>query len=382
MLFKTIDELESKYLDLLEDICNIESPTNFKEGVDKVGKYLADFANKKGWKTEVLHIENAGDPISITMNSEATLEPVVFSGHIDTVHPLGLFKAPMVTRDEKNMYGPGTLDCKGGVAASLLAMDALEKCGFKARPVKLIIQTDEETGSRTSGKKTIDYMIEQSQGAVAFFNTEGIADDENKITLARKGIARFEFRVHGKAAHSATCHNKGASAILEASHKIIELEKFKEKEGITCNCGVIFGGTVANSVAEECTFTADFRYKTPEDLERLQKAVQTIAGTVYTHNTSCEAVQISDRPCMPLSQKNLDLLDKINKIYEKTGLPIYNYREALGGSDAAYITLADIPCIDSIGLSGNGGHSIDEFILISSLAECAKRLASVAMYIQ
>jgi len=381
MLFETIERLESKYLDLLEDICNIESPTYFKEGIDKVGRYLIDFANKKGWDVEVLHLENAGDPICITLNPDASLEPIVFSGHIDTVHPIGLFPTPAVTRDGSKMYGPGTLDCKGGVAASLLAMESLEACGFTSRPIKLIIQTDEETGSRTSGKKTVDFMIEKSRGAIAFFNTEAIGE-KPEVTLARKGIARFEFSVHGKAAHSASCHNEGASAILEASHKIIELEKFKEADGITCNCGVISGGSVANTVAEECTFTADFRYKNPEELETIQKAVKKIAETVYTKDVLCDAVQISDRPCMPLTEKNLELLSKINAIYEKMGLPTYTYRRGNGGSDAAYITLADIPCIDSIGVEGDRGHSIEEYVLKDSVSACAKRLASVAMHIK
>ena len=43
----------------------------------------------------------------------------------------------------------------------------------------------------------------------------------------------------GIAGHSSTCYEKSASAILEAAHKIIELEKMKENDGITCNCGVI-----------------------------------------------------------------------------------------------------------------------------------------------
>ena len=380
MLFKTIDSLESSYLDLLEDICNIESPTNFKEGIDKVGSRLIDFAKNKGWKVDLLQLEAAGNPIVITMNPEAKLEPVIFSGHIDTVHPIGLFKTPAVTRKDGIMYGPGVLDCKGGVVASLLAMDALEKCEFKARPVKLIIQTDEETGSRTSGKKTVEYMIEHSKGAIAFFNTEAISK-KTCVTLARKGIARFEFRVRGVAGHSASCYEEGASAILEAAHKIIELEKFKEKDGITCNCGVISGGTVANSVAEECTFLADFRYKTTEELDTLQKAVRTIAEAVYTHDTTCEAVKISDRPCMPLVEKNLALFEKLNEIHNRVGLPAYTYREALGGSDAAYITIADIPCIDSIGPSGGRCHSVDEFLEMDSIADCAKRLATVTVNI-
>ena len=70
-LFDTIEEMEGKYLDILEEVCNIESPTDFKEGVDKVGKYFLDFAKEKGWKTEVLNQEISGDALLLTLNPDA-----------------------------------------------------------------------------------------------------------------------------------------------------------------------------------------------------------------------------------------------------------------------------------------------------------------------
>lgn len=380
MLWREIEKLNEKYIKLLEKVCNVESPTDYKKGIDEVGKIFSEEAVNLGWRVEIRELENAGNPICITMNPEAKLPPVVLSGHIDTVHPLGLFPTPATSVTEEKIYGPGTHDCKGGAVASLMAMEALQNCGFKSRPVKLILQTDEETGSRTSGKKTIEFMLEKSRGSVAFLNTEAISKD-NTVTLARKGIARFQFEVSGKAAHSASCATSGASAILEAAHKIIELEKFKENEGITCNCGTVSGGSVPNTVAEKCIFIADFRYANEEQFKTIEKAVSTIAETVYTHDTTCTAVQISSRPSMPWSNKNLDLFNKINKIYSEHGLPQLKYRKGLGGSDAAYITLADIPCIDSIGPFGSGGHSRDEYVFTRDLSECARRLSLVVMYI-
>ena len=56
-------------------------------------------------------------------------------------------------------------------------------------------------------------------------------------------------------------------------------------------------------------------------------------------------------------------------------------RTCLSGSDAAYITLAEIPCVDNLGVDGGNIHSIREFAQLDSLAECAKRLAAVACYL-
>ena len=377
-VFSTIDELNDKYVDIWEDVCNIESPTVYKIGVDAVADYFVNLAKKLDLAINIQDDKKAGKVVCITLNPDVKAQPIVFSGHIDTVHPIGLFGTPVVRRDDQKIYGPGVTDCKGGVVASMLAIESLAKCGFNKRPVKLIIQSDEETGSSVSDKQTIKFMIENAKDAVAFLNAEGIK--RGKACVYRKGILRVTFAISGKAAHSARCFN-GANAICEAAHKIIELEKMKDADSLTCNCGVISGGTVANTVAEKCEFVADIRFS---NREQYDKAIE-ICKQNANHNTiegcSCEIVNISVRPAMPLVDKNVALLQKMNEIYKNCGMPQLELSGALGGSDASYTTEADIPTVDSIGIDGDNIHSINEFAYIKSLAECAKRLAAVAFYI-
>lgn len=374
-LFDVIDSMEKEYINIWEDVCNIESPTSYKKGVDEVGKYFIKFAHKRGWKVEVLQLENAGNAVCIILNPDINEESVTFSGHIDTVHPLGFFGNPAVRRDDINIYGPGVMDCKGGVVASLMAIDALEKCGFNARPVQLIIQTDEETSSKNSNKKTVEFMCEKARNSIAFLNTEGIQGDT--AVLARKGIIRFKFTVLGVAVHSAKC-TKGANAITEAAHKILKLEELKNSDGITCNCGVINGGTAPNSVAAECVFYADIRFNNKAECDEAIKIVTNIAKESFVDGCTCKLEQISYRPAMSLTNINSKLLYKMNEIYAKNNLPVLEQRYCLGGSDAAYITEFGIPCIDSIGVDGGNIHSVNEFARLDSLKEAAKRLASVA----
>jgi len=67
----------------------------------------------------------------------------------------------------------------------------------------------------------------------------------------------------------------------------------------------------------------------------------------------------------------------VRKIYQENGLPVLEKGKRTGGSDGADVTAFGIPCIDSLGAEGDGIHSIDEFAWLSSLAESAKRIASV-----
>ena len=60
-LIETIEELNEQYLDILEDVCNIESPTDYKDGVDAVGDYFAEKARALGFSVECFRHEKAGD---------------------------------------------------------------------------------------------------------------------------------------------------------------------------------------------------------------------------------------------------------------------------------------------------------------------------------
>ena len=312
-VFFAIDEMNDRYCDLWEQACNVESPTSYKEGVDAVGDIFIELAKKQNWLVEVLELEKAGNAICITINPDAKEKPVVFSGHIDTVHPIGLFGTPAVRKDETCIYGPGVMDCKGGVVASMMALEALNRCGFDKRPVKLIIQTDEETSSKTSNQQTISFMVEKAGDAVAFLNTEGIQDDT--AVLVRKGILRYAFAVHGKAMHSSKCMY-GANAVAEAAHKILKLETMKDIDGLSCNCGVINGGSVPNSVAEECEFSADIRFVDRQQLEEAIAFCEEVANNSTIEGCSCTATKISVRPAMPLCDANVELLDKMNELPE------------------------------------------------------------------
>lgn len=384
-LLEIIEALSSKYVDFWVDVCNLESPTADKQRVDACGKYFIDKAREKGWSVEINEQENAGNPICITLNPDSKNAPVILSGHIDTVHPVGLFGNPPTKVDGGRIYGPGVTDCKGGIVAGFMAMDALEQVGFKDRPVRLIIQTDEESGSRHSGKKTVGYMCERSKGAVAFLNLEPMGlnkDGLGKATVTRKGIERLSFKVRGKEAHASLCANEGANAIAEAAHKIVELNKLKDAKGITCNIGTIKGGSVSNTVAGYCEFEVDIRYATAQQNQWIKEYVSRIASQNVIDGCSCTVEEVSSRIAMEYSPKNIELLGKINDILGTYGPFTFTESAGMGGSDAAYVTAEGIPCLDSFGTIGGLLHSVGEFGEIWSLTASAKIQALVCALIR
>ncbi|MCR4683203.1 MAG: M20/M25/M40 family metallo-hydrolase, partial [Clostridiales bacterium] len=182
--------------------------------------------------------------------------------------------------------------------------------------------------------------------------------------------------VRGKSVHAANC-TKGISAIAEAAMKITELEKLKDPAGITCSCGTISGGTAINTVPEECSFTLDVRFSNAEETDFADMRVREIAEHSFIPGSSCTVELISRRAAMVRCERNLTLLDRMNAVYEAWGLPVLSPEMSKGGSDAADVTLRGIPCVDSIGVTGGGIHTVREYAEIDSLTAAAKRIATV-----
>ena len=374
--FNTIDAFNAQFIKVLEDICNIESPTDYKLGVDAVGAYIIDFSHKQGFKTECFEQNIAGNVVCVTMNADSPKAPIVLSGHMDTVHKVGSFGTPAVRFENDKILGPGVCDCKGGIVAALLAMVSLKQCGYCDRPIMLLLQSDEESNSKQSDKATVKYICEKSKNAVAFLNMEPYSP--GNACLLRKGIITYRFTVNGVAAHASKCANEGLNAIEEAVGKILQIARLKDDDGVTCCCSLIYGGTVVNAVPDQCEFYVDARFASADQQKWLQEKMQEIADHEEIKGCKTNLSVVSMRPAMENSDKNYKLLECINNAFKTSGLPVLKAVKSNGGSDAAYISERGIPCVDSLGVSGENIHSHDEFAFVDSLAESAKRIAAIA----
>ena len=375
-VFKKIEELNESYYDVWEQACNLESPTQDKASVDAVGSYFARMAEERGWKVEYCRQAVSGDVVNITLNPDSPEKPLIISGHIDTVHPVGSWGSPAVRRDAEKIYGPGVTDCKGGVVAGFMAMDALWRCGFDKRPVRLLLQTDEEVSSLQSDKATINYICEKAMEGVGFMNLE--THTTGFTCTSRKGVATYRFRVEGKEGHASRCVTEGASAVADAAHKIIELEKLKDDNGLTCSCGIVRGGTASNTIPGECIIVANFRFATAQQWEWLENYVRELSETVHVPGCKCTYELAGMRPAMEEVERNMEFLKKANAIFAENGLLELKPRMLRGGSDAADVTAYGGTCLDSLGVRGGGSHTANEYAWLESLAEAAKRVAAVA----
>lgn len=368
-----IENLYPKYVDFWVKLCNIESPSNYKAGVDQVGNAILDFVKDFGLETEVLKLENSGNPLFLTLKGNKNSPPVCLTAHMDTVFPVGsLQKSPTRIQDDV-LYALGSADCKGGIISCIMSLEVIKNLVALDKDVVLLFNSEEENSGLGSNKQAIKAICEKAKNAVACFNLE-MNRLPNSLCLERKGILSVKFVVNGIEAHAGYCYNMGSSAILEASRKIIELEKYKDENGITISCGKISGGTKSNVVPKYCEFELDIRFFNQEQKLQVLEILDNISKTSFIEGTTCSYSIITSREPMSNSKKNYDLLDKINAIYKNYGLEPYGSHKTSGGSDCGELTTFGVPTIDCLGVKGFNIHNEKEHAILSSLKDSVRRI--------
>lgn len=210
-----IDRREADMLRFWKELVLLESPSDYKAGVDAVGNAIADFCRRElGWCIRFQEDKVYGNCLAVcSCPFEDYRDGVALSAHMDTVHPLGSFQ-PLLREDAAYLYGPGAGDCKGGIILCLLTAMALNHTGYRKRPIKLLFAADEESGG-PSGR---DFYPRELAGSALMFNAEsGLRD---RLVTGRKASLIAVYEITGIPAHIGYLEDTPKSAIREAARKL------------------------------------------------------------------------------------------------------------------------------------------------------------------
>jgi acetylornithine deacetylase len=180
-------------------------------------------------------------------------------GHTDTVpYDPNWSEATNLTERDGKLYGRGSCDTKGFIAAALTALETTKP----QKPMALVFTADEEIG--LVGAK----VLAENQALHPRYSIVGEPTSLKPIR-AGKGYSLAEVIVKGREAHSAY-PALGASAVFRAARLIHRLESIATKlrddqhpafdpPYTTLNIGLINGGSAKNVLAGECRFTLEWR---------------------------------------------------------------------------------------------------------------------------
>jgi len=252
---------------LTRQLVDIESITG-NEAL--VGDVLHAELCRLGYEANKLPVE--GTRYNVYATSPQQPRPdIVFSTHMDTVPPF----IPS-SEDATRIYGRGSCDAKGIIAAQMAAAERLRAGGVYVGLLFLVGEERNSLGAQVANQ--------QSPGCKFLVNGE---PTENRMATASKGTLRVNVIAEGRMAHSAY-PELGESAIdklLEALRKLRAM-KLPTEEGIgpcTLNIGLIEGGRAPNVIPDKARASLLYRLIGPtQELRReMEQAVTGLARVEF-----------------------------------------------------------------------------------------------------
>ncbi len=304
----------------------------------EAGRYLAHYLAELGWRITEQPV--AGDRANVIASTGA--DPlVVFSTHFDCVPP---FFPSRIEGDR--LYGRGSCDAKGILAAQVAAADALVRSG-EAR-VGLLFLVGEERGS--DGAKAANRVAPRS--CRYLINGE---PTDSRLGLATRGALRIRLRATGRAAHS-SFPELGESAIDKLIDALVELRGIElpvdPVMGRTHYTVGLIGGGVAPNVVPAAA-EAEVMFRTVSDTAPLLDAIAPLSARV-----------------------------DVEHVIE---VPLVKLATVPGIETAVFPYTTDMPFLGAWGqplLFGPGSihvaHTADEFVSIAELTAAVDRYIEIA----
>jgi succinyl-diaminopimelate desuccinylase len=302
-----VDELVPEMIECLQELVRI--PT-----VNPPGAHYADFVEAlgrryraAGYETTVVRATGHPDDreafprVNLLGRREGSAPgPCVhFNGHLDVVPPGDGWTCDPFGGElrEGKIFGRGTCDMKGGIVASLFAVEALRRAGVRlGGAVEQSATVDEETG----GFAGVAYLSEKGYFAAHKQQHVIITEplDPDQVCLGHRGVYWFEVTVLGRTAHGGMPF-LGESAI-EGMGRLLGLIRERVQPALlrretslpvvppgarraTLNINAIAGGQAIDGpqspcVADRCSAIFDRRFLPEESIEEVRAEVALLLG--------------------------------------------------------------------------------------------------------
>lgn len=376
-------------VDLTRELVRIpsENPTGTEK---EIGEYVFNWLEEAGlevWKEPVA--AERFNVLARIPGEKRGAPSLVWLAHLDTV-PAGdgwtkdPFGGEII---DGRLYGRGSADMKGGLAAALVAIKQLASEGFRPRGDLLLIASVDEEGPDMLG--AMDVCKKGIVSADSFL--VAVEPSDLKILAAHKGPLWYRLEVKGKMAHAGMPWHgidaiHGMSACLLRLKELVEALPYDDDllGRATVNIGKIQGGVKTNMVPDYCYAEVDLRATYPMSVEEadalIEKALQEGVARVPGATASWQRLGLKRPPQKiptgsPLLQSFQTAAQAVLGRAEIAGFPAY--------TDAAIIaSLVGSPhCLTFGPGSLSQAHGVDEFVEIKQLPLAAQVLAQAARHL-
>lgn len=305
---------------------------------------------------------------------------LLLTGHTDVVGTENMPGDPFDGRvDDGRLYGRGSLDMKGGLAAILGAVAALRTDGFHPQgDIWLGFVTDEEYLS-----VGMDALVQQVRADAAIL-TEPTGLD---ICVAHKGFAWLTLTTHGRAAHGsqyetgvdAIVHMGRVLSLLERLNNVILPQRQHPLLGrASAHASLIHGGLGLSTYPDRCTLQVEHRLLPDDTPEAVLELWQTLLGELQTADPQVNAEVKLDftRPGYEID-RDAPIVQTLHRAYAPVIGAEPGYSGLYAWLDSAILGRAGIPTV-IFGPGGEGMHAAVEYVNLDDVYRCAAVLAQTA----
>jgi len=351
-------------IELLRELVSIESPTG-KEG--QISAFIRDFLSERGFEVETIPVKGFGDDIIAYLPGKGPT--VVLNGHMDTVHPSGEWtKNPLGELDGDRLYGIGSADMKGGLAAILSAFVELGELPRKRRPNVIFTAVSDEEGYSRGAWDLIQ------SGKLDNADLVLVAEPTNEsLMLGARGRFVVKARAIGRKAHAARPH-LGVNAIEELGAFVGSLDRIRLRKhgklGTGSYCTLhIEGSADGLSVPDEAMAIIDRHIVPGEDWEGVRGELLALWEKLGLKGT----VEISrfERPTPDMLPYTVRVNNRFVNVFRSVHRALFGvdpeitYGRSVG--DFNYFgTYLGKPTL-VYGPIGGNWHSADEWVSVSSV---------------
>ncbi|MFI1194469.1 M20 family metallopeptidase [Micromonospora sp. NPDC020750] len=292
---------------------------------------------------------------------------VALIGHYDTVWPLGTLDRWPFTLDDAagTATGPGCFDMKAGIVQLFHAVATLpDRAGLE-----ILLTCDEEIGSPTS-RKLVQETAHRCDAALIL---EPSVD--GAVKTSRKGIGRYRFDVHGRAAHAGLDPELGRNALTVLGRLLLDVGELARPDlGTIVTPTMAGGGTAGNVVPAHAWLGVDVRVAVESEAERVDgelRSLKPILPDVFV-----ELAGGASRPPLPASS-TAALFARAVALAPALGLGPLRGADVGGGSDGNFTAAVGCPTLDGLGAVGDGAHSEGEHVVVAAMPERAALVAEL-----
>ena len=306
---------------------------------------------------------------------------LMLCGHIDTVGVAGM-RAPFdpVERDGR-LYGRGSQDMKGGVAAMIDAARIIAGEGLERGRLVIACVVDEEFASIGA-----DALVSRWRADAAVVTEP----TDLQIAIGHKGFAWFEVETRGRAAHGSR-PLEGRDAIMRMGRVLHELEQLDRRlqavppdpllGTASLHASIIEGGREMSSYPDQCILKVERRTVSSESSRQLADEIEEIVARLKQADREFEGsvTPMVSRPPYRLAPDH-DLPVALERALASTGGAAAGNAGFVGmtfWTDAAVLGSAGIPAV-LFGPGGAGLHSAEEYVEIQDVLRCRDVLAALA----